>query len=97
VTGLATFLALLCGPGTVGQYATSKFVFTGFNNGVGWNSQAMVVLTGMLNCNFGFAGIDGAVSSPEPSGLHCNERISLTRPFHYTTDSPRRGLTEPPD
>jgi len=43
----------------------SSFVWGTFNNETGWSSTGIVFLTGMINPNYIFAGIDGAIHVAE--------------------------------
>ncbi|KAI9697517.1 MAG: hypothetical protein M1820_007783 [Bogoriella megaspora] len=40
---------------------SSDFVWTDFLNETGWSSSGVAFLTGLININYGFAGLDGAV------------------------------------
>lgn len=44
---------------------SSEFVWATFSNETGWSSRAIVFLTGLINPNYIFAGIDGAVHVAE--------------------------------
>jgi len=44
---------------------SSDFVWTNFSNETGWSSTGIVFLTGMINPNYIFAGIDGAIHVAE--------------------------------
>ena len=40
-------------------------VWQGFENDTGWTSNGLVFLMGLINVNYGFAGLDGAVHLAE--------------------------------
>ena len=44
---------------------SNSYVWTNFVNDSGWSSDGLVFLTGLINPNFGLAGIDGAVHLAE--------------------------------
>ena len=43
----------------------STSVWRGFQNDTGWSSSGFVFFTGLINLNYGFAGMDGAVHLAE--------------------------------
>ncbi|KAJ5103105.1 hypothetical protein N7532_003634 [Penicillium argentinense] len=50
------------------QMSSSKFVWTTFINQSGWESNGIAFLTGMINPNYIYAGIDGAIHLAEECG-----------------------------
>lgn len=44
---------------------SSEFVWTAFSNTSGWSSDAIVFLTGLVNPNFIYSGLDGAIHLAE--------------------------------
>ncbi|KAF9869746.1 hypothetical protein CkaCkLH20_12789 [Colletotrichum karsti] len=48
-----------------GQKQDSSFVWTAFINETGWSSRGIVFLTGLLNPNFIYSGLDGAIHLAE--------------------------------
>lgn len=44
---------------------SSEFVWKTFINETGWTSKGVVFLTGMINANYIYAGIDGAIHVAE--------------------------------
>ncbi|KAF4972493.1 hypothetical protein FSARC_965 [Fusarium sarcochroum] len=74
------------------SYNSNDFVWKTFINKTGWNSDAVVFLTGMANPNFMFAGIDGAVHLAEevtdaaktvPRALMSTIAIGFTTAFAF--------------
>lgn len=47
------------------QKQTSEFVWTTFINDSGWTSDGLVFLTGLINPNYMFAGLDGVLHLAE--------------------------------
>lgn len=47
---------------------SSEFVWTTFINESGWSSNGIAFLTGMINPNYVYAGIDGAIHLAEECG-----------------------------
>lgn len=50
------------------QMQSTKFVWTTFINESGWKSNGIAFLTGMINPNYIYAGIDGAIHLAEECG-----------------------------
>lgn len=48
--------------------SSSEFVWTTFINQCGWKSNGIAFLTGMINPNYIYAGIDGAIHLAEECG-----------------------------
>jgi len=66
VVSLTSFLAILVTCLALSpQKHTSEFVWTTFTNKSGWPSNGIAFLTGLINPNYVYAGIDGAVHLAE--------------------------------
>ncbi|KAM0750460.1 amino acid transporter [Meredithblackwellia eburnea MCA 4105] len=62
---IMTFFSLLCGPGAIHSHASSNFVWKTFANEVGWSSNGVVFITGLVNVNYAYSGFDGAIHLAE--------------------------------
>lgn len=50
------------------EISSTEFVWTTFINQSGWKSDGIAFLTGMINPNYIYAGIDGAIHLAEECG-----------------------------
>ena len=59
---IITFVAItVCCLVIANPKETSTFVWKNFENETGWTAPGVAFLTGLININYGFAGLDGAI------------------------------------